>query len=135
MAWTYSGDPSQSSKDAVRFILGDTISSDPLLQDEEINYTLAQNSSVDDAAYAACIGIVAKFSRLADKEVGKIKVKFSQKATQYQKLADKLYLRAGVVVIPYAGGTSVADKQAMQEDSSIVQPAFKKGMMDNQRYI
>jgi hypothetical protein len=135
MSWAYSGDPSQSTKDAVRFAIGDTISSDPLLQDEEISYILSINSSVSDAAYAACVGIVAKFSRLADKEVGKVKIKYSQKAKQYQQLADKLWLNAGVVVMPYAGGISVADKQAMQEDNGIVQPSFKRGMMDNHRYI
>lgn len=135
MSWTYSGDPGSSPKDAVRFAIGDTISSDPLLQDEEINYMLSKNSSIDDAAYYACVGVVAKFSRLADKEVGKIKIKYSQKAKQYQQLADKLWLTAGIVVIPYAGGISIADKQADQQDKSAVQPSFRRGMMDNHRYI
>jgi len=135
MSWTYSGDPSLSSKDAVRFAIGDTISSDPLLQDEEINYIISTNSSIADAAYYACIGIVAKLSRLADKSVGKIKISYSQKVTQYQKLADKLYANAGIVVIPYAGGISVSDKQDMQSDTSIVQPSFKIGGFDNHRYI
>ena len=135
MAWTYTGDPSLNPKDAVRFAIGDTIKSDPLLQDEEINYVLSTNSSIADAAYYACIGIVARFSRLADKAVGKVKISYSQKVTQYQKLADKLYMNAGIVVIPYAGGISVADKQIMQSDTGIVQPSFKRGGFDNHRYI
>lgn len=135
MSWTYSGDPGQSDKDAIRFMLGDTLSTDPILQDEEIMYTLSRNSSIDDAAYAACVGIVANFSRLVDSTVGKVKISYSQKAKQYQILADKLWLNAGIVVIPYAGATSVADKANMQSDNSIVQPSFRKGMMDNHRYI
>lgn len=135
MSWTYSGDPSLSPKDAVRFAIGDTIISEPLLQDEEINYIISTNSSIADSAYYACIGIVAKLSRLADKSVGKVKIRYSQKVTQYQKLADKLYVNAGIVVIPYAGGISVADKQVMQSDTSIVQPSFRIGGFDNHRYI
>ncbi|WP_196607433.1 hypothetical protein [Pectinatus frisingensis] len=135
MTWTYSGDPSSSEKDAIRFKLGDIISTDPILQDEEINYTISTNSSIDDAAYAACVSIVAKFSRLADKTVGKVKIYYSQRVAHYQALADTLWLNAGIVITPYAGGTSVADKAAMESDNSIVQPAFKKGMMDNHRYI
>lgn len=135
MSWTYSGDPSQSPKDAVRFIIGDTIESDPILQDEEINYILSQNANIDDAAYNACVGIVAKFSRLINQSVGEVKLEYSQRVKHYQQLADKLEQSANIVAIPYAGGISTADKQEMQSDNSIVQPAFRKGMMDNNRHI
>lgn len=135
MSWTYSGDPSSTPKDAVRFAIGDTIQNDPLLQDEEISYIVAQNPSIDDSAYAAAVAIVAKFSRLTDIMAGKEKIFYSQKVKQYQQLADKLWLNAGVVVIPYAGGVSAADKENMQNDKSIVQPSFKKGVFDNHRYI
>lgn len=40
MSFSYSGDPSSSSLDAARFLLGDTDSSNPIMQDEEIQYIL-----------------------------------------------------------------------------------------------
>jgi hypothetical protein len=40
MAWTYSGDPNSSDKDKYRFLIGDTISTDPILADEEITFIL-----------------------------------------------------------------------------------------------
>lgn len=40
MSWSYSGDPADSLLDASRFMLGDTIQSDPLMQDEEIQFIL-----------------------------------------------------------------------------------------------
>jgi hypothetical protein len=135
MSWTYSGDPSNSNKDAIRFKIGDTLSTDPILQDEEINYLVSQTSSLDDAAYNACVSIVAKFSRLADKTVGKVKIMYSQRAKQYKELADQLWLNAGIVVMPYAGGVDAVDEQNMNSDNSRVQPSFKKEAFDNHRYI
>lgn len=40
MAWTYSGDPSSTEKDEYRFLIGDTITNEPILQDGEIQYIL-----------------------------------------------------------------------------------------------
>ena len=41
MTFTYSGTPSASQRDAIRFLLNDTDSTDVLLQDEEISYLIA----------------------------------------------------------------------------------------------
>jgi len=38
MAWTYSGNPSTSDVDKYRFIIGDTDSANPIMQDEEIQF-------------------------------------------------------------------------------------------------
>lgn len=40
MAFTYSGDPSTSMKDYLRFMLGDTIEQSPILQDAELQYII-----------------------------------------------------------------------------------------------
>lgn len=40
MSFSYSGDPSASAVDAARFLIGDTDSSRPIMQDEEIKYIL-----------------------------------------------------------------------------------------------
>lgn len=38
MSWTYSGDPKASDIDRCRFIIGDTVEVNPIMQDEEIQY-------------------------------------------------------------------------------------------------
>lgn len=40
MSFTYSGDPSKSSLDAARFLIGDTDETSPIMQDEEIQYII-----------------------------------------------------------------------------------------------
>lgn len=40
MSFSYSGDPSSSELDEARFLLGDTDSTDPIMQDEEIQYII-----------------------------------------------------------------------------------------------
>lgn len=45
MSFSYSGDPSASVLDECRFLLGDTDESNPIMQDEEIEYIIAESSS------------------------------------------------------------------------------------------
>ncbi len=40
MSWTYSGDPSTSKLDECRFIVGDTLANEPVMQNEEIQYLI-----------------------------------------------------------------------------------------------
>lgn len=40
MSWTYSGNPANSQIDECRFLLGDTNASEPIMQDEEIQYII-----------------------------------------------------------------------------------------------
>lgn len=42
MSWTYSGDPANSKLDECRFLIGDTNSKAPIMQDEEIQYIITQ---------------------------------------------------------------------------------------------
>jgi hypothetical protein len=98
MAFTYSGDPSGSNRDKVRFLINDTDSTDPLFSDEEIAYLLTEWVNIYETSRAACETLVARFSRLADstsKSVGDISVSesFSAKSKQYQDLANSLLAR------------------------------------------
>lgn len=45
MSFSYSGDPSSELRDECRFLLGDTDASRVILQDEEIDYIIAQAGS------------------------------------------------------------------------------------------
>ena len=40
MSFSYSGDPSASTLDAARFLIGDTDADSPIMQDEEIQYII-----------------------------------------------------------------------------------------------
>lgn len=100
MSWSYSGNPTASDKDKIRFLIGDTDQTDQLLQDEEITYLLSETTNVLLAASRAARAIAAKFSRQADKAVGDLRVSLSQKAQAYMALAADLERRAEPVPVP-----------------------------------
>ena len=131
MAWTYSGDPASSSKDAVRFYVGDTDESDQLVTDEEINFTILNEGGLITAAVVTCRAIAAKFSRQADKSVGDLRISISQKAEAYEKRAVSLETKAGSLAVPYAGGLLVSEKTSAESNTANVQPVFRRGMMND----
>jgi hypothetical protein len=92
MTFTYSGNPSSTQRDAIRFLLNDTDATDVLLTDEEIEYLIAQWSDTYESARAGAEIIASKFSRDADnisKTVGDLSISksFNNKAAQYRELA------------------------------------------------
>lgn len=135
MAWTYSGNPGHSATDAVRFLIGDTDSLEPLLLDGEIDWLLSQYGGTNNAAIRACEMITAKFARLADEQVGRVSIKYSQKAEAYRKLKADLIDRLSTDdVMPYAGGISLGDKANVESNPDRTQPAFTKHMMENHEH-
>ena len=137
MSWSYSGDPSTSDKDAVRYLIGDTDEDNPLVNDEEIEYILSIEGNVIRAGAMVAESIAGKFSRRADRTIGDYSEKFSQIHQQYLSLAEKLRRQAkfksSFKAIPFAGGISKSDKKTTEGDTDREKPAFKKGMMDNDR--
>lgn len=96
MGWTYSGDPSSSAQDEVRFLIGDTDQDEQLLTDEEIAYTI-QVYPDDGTAYsnyraaAECArSLSAKFARLVNKTVGSLSLQYGSRAQQFRELAQML---------------------------------------------
>lgn len=113
MTWTYSGNPANSSRDAVRFLVADTDSNDPLITDEEIAYLLDLYTEAPSAAVGAARAIAAKFSREADqaRTVGDLTLSesLSQKSTQYHHLGDHLAgLASGITAPPIPVANSAA---------------------------
>jgi hypothetical protein len=77
--------------DAVRFTLGDTVESAPLLQDEEINFALAGvNNSVTAAAVICCRAIMAHFAPIVNSAIGPLKVDAEAKYKQFKDLLVEL---------------------------------------------
>ena len=91
MSWTYT-DPNTSDRDKIRFLIGDTDSTDPLLSDEEIAFTLAEaGGSVYQAGHDSCYAIAAKFSRMAQsKSVGDLSISYADRAAAYAAQAERL---------------------------------------------
>lgn len=133
MSWNYGGDPSASDKDYVRFLIGDTIPADELLQDEEINAVLVVQPNVYLASAICCEAIAGKFSRLADTTVGKTSLSYSQKAKAYLELAKRLRIqyRLQFKAVPYAGGISKNDKKIDEDNSDRVKPFFERDLFTN----
>ena len=104
MTWTYGNSPNTNTTDAVRFLVGDTDTTDQLITNEEITYLLATFSEAPLAAVGAARSIAAKFSRLADnaRRVGDLQLQehLSQKSTQYHHLGDHLQGMASGITAP-----------------------------------
>ena len=130
--WTYTGDPRDSAKDALRFHLGDTDPEDQQLSDQEIYYLLdLKAGNVYLATAEAARSLAGKYSRQSDKAVGDLRLSLGQKADHYWELARKMELQGLKRATPYAGGISVSDKEKQRQDEDRVKPDFKRDMMEN----
>ena len=131
--WNYSEDPASSNRDAVRWLVGDTDTSDQLLLDREIDYAYAQEGSVKKAAALCARALAGKYARLCDKAVDDLRISYSQRQKQFWELSEKLDKEAATAagVSPYTGGISISDKDSVADDSDRVAPAFK---VDQMRY-
>lgn len=137
MAWTYSGNPAASYKDAVRFEIQDTIAKAQLLTDEEIEYTIAQEAGDKPSprgllsASARCCEVIArKFSGQADSVIGSLQVTYSKMAAGYRELAKELRMRAQGAGTIFVGAQSKSEKRALREERDRVQPIFRRGQFE-----
>jgi hypothetical protein len=99
MPWSYSGNPADSPKDEVRFLVGDTNRDDQILSDEEIAYLLtlyppSAGLANWECAAEAARAISSKFTNLISKTVGSLSLQYGDKAAQFAELADKLEEKA-----------------------------------------
>jgi hypothetical protein len=137
MTWTYSGDPSTSPRNYVRFLINDTISTDALFSDEEINYVITEWSGDEyEAARELAEILIARFARLADstsKSVGDISVSesYSSKITHYKELADSLYKRKLRKYPPRPFANSESLKSTDDRTTTDYNTDFVVGQMDN----
>ena len=71
MSFSYSGNPSESAIDECRFLLGDTDENNPIMQDEEIEYIIAQsNSDVNLLRYNLFTQAATIFARAIKRSLG-----------------------------------------------------------------
>lgn len=130
-AWTYSGDPSLSDRDAVRNYIGDTDSANPQLFDAEIDYLLTQFGSPLLSAAQACRNLISRYARRVSKRVGDLSINYSDIVKNYTALAEQLQTQgeqAGANL--YAGGTSVSDMESVDANTDRVRPPFQRKQFD-----
>lgn len=129
MSWTYTNDPANVQRDELRLLIGDIDDSDPQLTDEELDYYLAEEGNVAGAAVAAVRGLIALYSRQADKAVGDLRLSYSQRSKGYQTLLKELQARRSARIAgPFAGGISKSRKKTVHDDSDRVQAHFRRGL-------
>jgi hypothetical protein len=130
-SWSYSGDPAFSSRDAVRFYIGDTESSAQILMDAEIDQTLTIYPNAFLAAAQCARTIAGRYSRKISKRVGDLSISYSDLAKQFFTLADELAAQGNTMgVVPYSGGTSIADMQTVVSNTDRPKPDFWKKQFD-----
>ena len=131
MSWTYTADPENVTRDAVRLNFGDIDTNNQLLQDSEVDYAYAEEDSVLAAAARCCEILATKFADAVDRKLGSLSVALSQKAEKYSTKAKELRARDMAYAKPYAGGTSDATEETYEDDSDLIQPVFERDMMKN----
>lgn len=134
-SWSYSGDPSSSNKDAVRFIVSDTNVNDQLVSDEEIAWAITTYGTNALAAARIARSLAFKYASDTEKSIGDLKIKLSDRFKHYEALAQKLEDDAtkGVDLRPnfFVGGTSIDDKIAREQDADRPSPDFYRGQFSN----
>ena len=122
---------------AVRLIVGDTDSSDPLVQNEEILFALTQASNnIYYAGSWAANAIGSKFARLVDTQLdGAISSKYSDLTKKYSALSSKLRQEgqrfSGTALGITAGGVSKTAVESAYQESDRVQPQFISNQFKN----
>jgi hypothetical protein len=139
--FSYSGDPSASDVDAVRFLIGDVDASAFFLSDAEINFTLLEyfdhswnRPNLLAAAGACAESIAAQLSREVSYSADGVSVSGDTLAAKYFTVAEKirtLGLRTNIVAGPDFGydGLLFADGY----DPGLRPLVFGVGMHDNFR--
>lgn len=131
-SWTYSGDPSDSDLDAVRFLVGDTNEDDKQLSNEELEYLIAQNGAPARAASAAAGELGRRFAGLATRVwVGDLHIEYLDRSDAYLALAARLLVTGGAkLAMPFAGGISKSNRESHLANDDEVKPAFTIGLHD-----
>ena len=134
--FSYTGDPSTSEEDAVRFLVGDTDPNSYFLNDAEIKFLLDSAHSIGVsnpvlmAAGTAAESIAAKLAREISYSADGVSVSGDTLASKFYTVAEKirtLSLRSDVAAAPSVGGILVGEVY----DPSIRPLTFAAGMHDN----
>ena len=112
MSFTYNGNPA-NDRDAVRLMIGDTVSATALLTDEEIDYVLGVEVDTYSTAAALCRSLAARFARDISTSADGVSVQRNQRHEQFKAMAEQFEAKAGAKV-----GQSVAPYSRLLDATS-----------------
>lgn len=117
MTWSYSGDPSTSTLDMIRFKLGDVRADDPKISNEEIQAIITLEG--EDKAVVTCAKfLMMKYAGDIDYSIGKESVKASDLYKHYKELYEKL-------------SSDYKAAHTVPQQIEYTPPIFSVGMMDH----
>ena len=134
MSFSYDETALSTELNKIRLYLGDTVSTDPFLQDEEIAMIQADYTTFYRRVAECCRLICSKLARKVDYRLSRLTEKSSVIYDRYKAMADR-YEAMSSAAYPWSGSIYKADKESVEDDTSLVKPKFKKGQMDYFRRI
>ena len=114
----------------IRLYIGDTDSDSILLQDEEIISVQADNTGFNTTVAACCRLICAQLARKVDYKLSLLTEKASVLYDRYKEMAER-YEAMGSSSYPWSGAIYKSDKEAVEDDITLVKPKFRKGAHDH----
>jgi hypothetical protein len=142
MAWSYDAtdldtETTSGRLNSVRYLVGDTDTTDQQVQDEEIQFALVQtNNNIYNAGAFVCSTIASKYSRLVTTQLdGALEAQYSDLAKNYKALANDLKsmgqrYSAGALGV-YAGGILISQVDIVRDSTNRVPSSFR---MDRFRF-
>lgn len=121
----------------VRFLIGDTDSSDYAITNDNISFALTQaGDDVYIAGAICCRALAAKYATLVDTDFESVSSDYSQLQTNYTKMAQKLEAQSKKygtrgLGLPAAGGLTYSGIRANDLNDDRVQPKFKQDQFAN----
>jgi hypothetical protein len=131
MAFTWTGDPSASTIEKIRWEIHDIDSGTAKFQDAEIEYAYEIEGSILGAAARLCEVLQVRYSDASSRTMGPLRVDMSNMANLFANKAKDLRKKIMGKAQPYVGGYDVTKEETFEDDSNLIQPSFEKGMMDN----
>ena len=121
----------------VRFLVGDTDSSDYAITNDNVSFALTQAG--DDVYLAAAIcarALAGKYATYVDTKFEDVSSDYSQMSENYYKLATRLEAQSKKygsrgLGLPVAGGLTYSDIEANDLNDDRVQPKFKQDQFAN----
>jgi len=133
--FTYSGDPSASDLDQVRFLISDTNETDAELQDEEIYYLLSTWGNAYDAAITACEVISGKYADRTNysRSIGDLSISesYGQSAAEFRQLANRLRAQKHLLNPPTPKINPQSIVPTREKTETSYKSDFYTGLMDN----
>lgn len=134
MSWSYSGDPSNTEKDAVRFLIADVDTNEQQISDEEIFFLIDTwkdlHGSIIYVAAMAADAIAARYAREAGYSADGVSVSLGEVQAKYEALANRLRAQHQSLLVggtPDVGGIDPYE----QPDPAIAAFIFGTGMHDD----